>query len=195
MRRVAEELATLPIDRGPGAPAAAATPSQADQMILNYAILTGGLELLPQSIANLAVIPLQMKMVYRIGQNHGFTLDRASVKDFLGVLGIGLTGQMLENVARKVFRGLGRMAGGRILGSMTSNAAGAAVTFASTYALGRVAEAYYAAGRSLDAGALRDLLARETAKAKDLYESHRGEIEARARTIDVRQITSLVQGA
>ena len=47
-------------------------------MILNYSILNGALELLPQSMASMAIIPLQMKMVYRIGKEHGYELDRAT---------------------------------------------------------------------------------------------------------------------
>ncbi|MCK7498350.1 MAG: hypothetical protein MZW92_52755 [Comamonadaceae bacterium] len=52
-------------------------------MILNYAILNGALELLPDSLASMAIIPLQMKMVYRIGKSYGYELDRGHVKDFL----------------------------------------------------------------------------------------------------------------
>ena len=42
-----------------------------DSMMLKYVILNGALELLPQPIATMAIIPLQMKMVYRIGGVHG----------------------------------------------------------------------------------------------------------------------------
>ena len=48
--------------------AAAAAPSSAldaelDKSILNYALLNGALELLPQSWASMAIIPMQVKMV------------------------------------------------------------------------------------------------------------------------------------
>ena len=39
------------------------TPANTERMILNYAILNGALELLPQSLATMAVIPMQLKMV------------------------------------------------------------------------------------------------------------------------------------
>lgn len=97
--------------------------------------------------------------------------------------------------AAGISRGIGRIAGGGLFGSLGSKAAGAAVTFAATYALGRVAEVYYAGGRQLDPAALRELLARETGTARELFERHRGEVEARAKAIDVRQITSLVRDA
>ena len=60
------------------------TDAEMDKMILNYSILNGALELLPQSLASMAIIPLQMKMVYRLGKVHGFELDRSSIKDFFG---------------------------------------------------------------------------------------------------------------
>src|SRR5690606_30801297 len=56
------------------APAATAAPTNAardaelDRSILNYAKLTGALELLPQSWASIAIVPLQVKMVYGIGK-------------------------------------------------------------------------------------------------------------------------------
>ena len=52
---------------GAGRPIVAAVPADAaalDATILNYAIVNGALELLPQSLASMAIIPLQMKMVY-----------------------------------------------------------------------------------------------------------------------------------
>ena len=43
--------------------------NEIDDMILNYSILNGALELMPQSLSTLAIIPLQMKLVYRIGED------------------------------------------------------------------------------------------------------------------------------
>ena len=73
-------------------------------MILNYAILNGALELLPESLATMAIIPLQMKMVYRVGMSHGFELDRGHIKDFIATLGVGLTSQYVEQIGRKADR-------------------------------------------------------------------------------------------
>jgi len=58
-------------------PAAAPVVNKPDNQrtILNYSILNGALELLPESLATMAILPLQMKMVYRIGKSHGFELD------------------------------------------------------------------------------------------------------------------------
>jgi len=40
-----------------------------------------------------ADIPLQMKMVYRIGKSYGFDLDRGHIKDFLATAGVGMASQ------------------------------------------------------------------------------------------------------
>ena len=86
---------------------------EVDKMILNYAILNGALELLPDSLATMAIIPLQMKMVYRIGKQHGYELDRGHIKELLGVAGVGLTSQVVEGYARKLLGGLlGKVGGG-----------------------------------------------------------------------------------
>ena len=94
---------------------AAAMNAESDKMILNYSILNAALELLPQSLATMAIIPLQMKMVYRIGKQHGFELDRGHIRDFLATVGVGLTSQVVEGYARKLLGGLiGKFAGGKM---------------------------------------------------------------------------------
>jgi uncharacterized protein (DUF697 family)/tellurite resistance protein len=128
----ADALATAPLDEvaagtSPGAaPAAPRSDAELDRMVLNYAIMNGALELLPQSMASMAIIPLQMKMVYRIGKAHGYELDRGHIKDLLAAMGVGLTGQYLEDVGRKLIGGLfGKVAGG-MAGALARGATGAA---------------------------------------------------------------------
>lgn len=168
--------------------AATMTQAELDKMILNYSILNGALELLPQSIASMAIIPLQMKMVYRIGKAHGFELDKGHIKDFLATLGVGLTSQYVEQFGRRLVGGLlGKVAGGigRSAGSMIT---GSAFSFATTYALGHVAKRYYAGGRSLSADSLKQAFSGVLGEAKQLQTKYLPEIQQRARTIDVSQI-------
>ena len=126
---VADALVTLPLPAaqpgsgtaakaGPVVASVAADAAELDKMIVNASILNGALELLPQSMASMAIIPLQMRLVYRIGKAHGYELDRGHIKDLLAAMGVGLTGQYLEEIGRKLIGGLfgkvaGRMAGGR----------------------------------------------------------------------------------
>jgi len=173
--------------------AATMTGAEMDKMVLNYAILNGALELLPQNLASMAIIPLQMKMVYRIGKAHGFELDRGHVKDFLATVGVGLTSQYLEQFGRKLVGGLlGKLAGG-IGRSLGSAATGAGVSFASTYALGQVAKRYYAGGRALSTDMLRQAFADVLGEAKGLQTRYLPEIEQRARTLDVAEVVRSVR--
>jgi len=173
--------------------AATMSGAEMDSMVLNYAILNGALELLPQSLASMAIIPLQMKMVYRIGKAHGFELDRGHVKDFLATVGVGLTSQYLEQFGRKLVGGLlGKLAGGlgRALGSA---AAGAGFSFASTYALGQVARRYYAGGRTLSTDMLRQAFSDMLGEAKGLQSRYLPQIEQRARSLDVGEVIRSVR--
>lgn len=110
-----------------------------EPMITRYAVLTGALELLPQAMAGLAIIPLQLKMVYRIGSHFGVGLDRNQVKELLATVGIGLTGQVVESMARRLLSGFGRKVVGKKAARLVGGAAGPAITFATTFALGHVA--------------------------------------------------------
>jgi len=177
---------TLPASGGPG------DAGELDRMILNYSILNGALELLPDSLATMAIIPLQMKLVYRIGKQYGFELGRGHVKDFLATAGVGLTSQVLETYATKLMRGLfGKVAGG--LGRMAAGqATSSAMSFATTYALGQAARRYYEGGRQFSAIQLRELFAGLLGEAKAVQTRYLPEIQQRSQTINVRELLPLV---
>ncbi|MEM6287512.1 MAG: DUF533 domain-containing protein [Bacteroidota bacterium] len=179
-------------------PAAVAEPPEAevDALVLRYAVTCAALELLPQTVATVAVVPLQTKMVYRIGLRHGHRLDATQAKELLATVGLGLTSQVVETYARDLVGGLLGGVAKKALGKKKGKkarkaaraAAGAAYAFAATYALGRVAEAYYAGGRRLDAGALRAQFDRHAEAGRALYETHRPAAEARAQATDLPAI-------
>ncbi|MBK7954859.1 MAG: DUF533 domain-containing protein [Candidatus Accumulibacter sp.] len=207
--RQAEEIAALPVATDspsavpPSAPPAAATApagyastmSEAaiDKAILNAAIVNGALELLPESLSTMAIIPLQMKLVYRIGQSYGFELDRGHIKDFLATLGVGLTSQYLEQAGRKLLGGLLGKVGGGLLRGIGKQAVSSGMSFASTYALGHVARRYYAGGRSFSAPMLREAFDNLLGEAKGLQTRYLPEMQARARSLDTAQIVELVR--
>lgn len=188
--QTASTLASAPVA---GAPVAGAAGSS-DEMILQHSILAGALELLPQSLATLAVIPVQLRLVYQIGQRHGQKPDAAQAKDLLATLGIGAATQVLDGVARRVLGGVARGVLGRLLGSLAGGVAGAAAgagtIFAATYALGHAAEQYYAQGRTLSPEDLRALFAKLRDQAQDLYPKVQAQIQERARTLDLQQVVS-----
>ena len=92
-----------------------------DSKILKASILNGAIELLPENLSTLAIIPLQMRLVYQIGQSYGYQLDSGHIKDFLATLGVGLTSQYLEQAGRKLLGGLlGKVGGGGALSPYAS---------------------------------------------------------------------------
>jgi uncharacterized protein (DUF697 family) len=168
--------------------------SELDKSILNTSILNGALELLPQSWATMAIIPLQVRLVYRVGKAYGVELDQGHIKEFIATIGVGMTSQVVENFARDLLGGLARKFLGKTAGKMVKTATGAAMSFATTYALGQVAKQYYAGGRRLSSVDLRALFGREVERAKALYAQHRPEIEQSAKTLDAKQVLSMVRG-
>ena len=169
--------------------------AEVDSSILKYAILNGALELLPQGLATMAIVPLQMKMVYGVGKAYGFSLDKGHIKELIATVGVGMTSQVVEGFARDLLGGLAKKFLGKTAGKIVKTATGAAMSFATTYALGQVAKQYYAGGRKLSSVDLRALFGREVERAKGLYAQHKPQIEQSARTLDPRQILSMVRGA
>lgn len=188
----ADAVAAMPIAAQaaiePVVAATAADGAALDRMILNYAILNGALELLPQNLASIAIIPLQMKMVYRIGRAHGFELDRGHIKDFLATAGVGLASQYVEQFGRKLLGGLLGQVAGSLGRGMGSAVAGGAFSFATTYALGQVARRYYAGGRTFSTQLLRQTYEELLVQGKSLQQQYLPQIREKAGTLDVVQV-------
>lgn len=199
----AEAMAELADDAAPATaavpgPITTATPSipdaEIDKSILNYAILNGALELLPQSWASMAIIPLQIKMVYGIGKTHGYELDQGHIRELLSTLGVGLTSQYLEQFGRKLLGGLLGKAMGSLGKQFGQSATSVAFSFASTYALGQVARRYYAGGRQMSTALLQESFQNLLGPAKEMQSRYLPQIQQKAGSLDVNQIMTLVRG-
>ncbi|MDP9601623.1 UNVERIFIED_ORG: uncharacterized protein (DUF697 family)/tellurite resistance protein [Variovorax paradoxus] len=179
------------------APSAPNTPDTAelDKSILNASILNGALELLPETLSTMAIIPLQMKLVYRIGKSYGYELDSGHIKDFLATVGVGLTSQYLEQAGRKLLGGLLGKVGGGLLRGLGNQAVSSGMSFASTYALGHVAKRYYAGGRTLSTQMLKDTFSGVVKEGQNLQTQYLPAIQEKARTLDAGKVLSLVRGA
>ena len=167
--------------------------AEMDKSILNASITNAALELLPESIASMAIIPLQLRLVYRIGKAYGYEMDSSNAKDFIATLGVGLTSQYVEQLGRKLLGGLLGGLGGGLGRSLGRQAASSGLTFATTYAIGRVAQRYYAGGRTLDAATLKQTFASLVAEARGMAPQYQSRIEQAAQTIDTRNLVALVK--
>ena len=163
-------------------------------MILKYSILNGALELLPETFATMAIIPMQMKMVYRIGKAHGVEQDRSLIKEFLATAGVGFGSQVVEGFARKLIGGFGKKLGGKTAGKIANQATGSAFSFASTYAIGHVAEKYHSGGKRLAGPEMKTLYSSLSEQARSLYTQHLPAIQERSKTLNPASILAMVRG-
>ena len=194
--RMAESIATAPIATAAAASvpkAAAVNEAELDRTILNAAILNGALELLPETLSTMAIIPLQMKLVYGIGKAYGYELDSGHVKDFLATAGVGLTSQYLEQAGRKLLGGVLRSMGGGLLGGLGGQAVSSGMSFASTYALGQLARRYYAGGRKFSADMLKQAYAGIVEEGRALQGEYLPAIREKARTLSPAKVLDLVR--
>ena len=167
--------------------------AELDKTILNASILNGALELLPQSWASMAIIPLQVRLVYRIGKAHGVELDQGHIKEFLATVGVGLTGQYIEQMGRKLVSGLLGKAAGRMIGGLGGAATSVAFSFATTYALGHLAKRYYAGGRVMSTDLLKRTYQELFTAAKGTQQQYLPAIQSRASTLTASEVVDLVR--
>jgi uncharacterized protein (DUF697 family)/tellurite resistance protein len=208
--RSASALAAAATEPPPAAAAAAAaavaatgtvlgkanvSDAELDKTIMTASITNAALELLPESLASMAIIPLQMRLVYRIGKAYGYEMDSTHAKDFIATLGVGLTSQYVEQFGRKLLGGLLGGLGGGIGRTVGRQAASSGLTFATTYAIGRVAQRYYAGGRTLDSATLKQTFSGLLAEARGMAPQYQAQIEQASRTIDTRNLLSMVRQA
>lgn len=165
-----------------------------DDFILQQAILTGALEILPDQLANIAILPLQLRLVYQIGQRHGQKLDVNQVKDLVATLGLGVAAQGVEGVVMNLVGGLAKGLLGGLVGGATRVATGAAISFSATYALGHVADQYYAAGRRLSRNDLLALFDRFKQDAKTIYPRVQSQIQAKSGTLNLQSLLAGLRG-
>jgi uncharacterized protein (DUF697 family) len=116
-------------------------------------------------LTDLMVVGFQVKLVRDIGQYWGHELDSESAKSLIGTIVGGAGLRIAVSNLMKFVPGWG-------------SAFGAATSFASTFAVGQVASAYFESGRSLDPNAMRDLFEKAKASGRETYASRKSEIDA-----------------
>jgi uncharacterized protein (DUF697 family)/tellurite resistance protein len=168
--------------------------AEMDKLILNASLLNGALELLPQSWASMAIIPLQIRMVYNIGKAHGVELDQGHIREFIAAAGVGLSSQYIEQFGRKLLGGLLGKVAGRLGAGIGGAATGMAFSFATTYALGQLARRYYAGGRVMSTALLKETFQGLLTPAKQLQTQYLPQIQQTASTLDAGKVLAMVRG-
>lgn len=138
---------------------------------LKYAILSAVLGAFPVPglaiLTDLAVVAVQVKLVRDIGQYWGHKVDQAAAKSLLLSLGLGTGARLAVNNLAKLVPGWG-------------SAVGATTSFASTWALGKVADEYFKSGAKADPAELRSSFQSAQKEGKSEYEAHKGEIAVKS---------------
>ena len=169
--------------------------AEADTMIRNSSILAGALELMPNAVASLAVVPVQMRLVYKIGKLHGIELDQKSVGELVATAGLATSSQLVEGFARRFLGGLTQKIGGSIGGAIGNQVASSGLAFATTYALGQLAKRYYGGGRSLSGLQLKETFSKLVEEAKGLQGRFTGDIQRKAKEVNPSQVGEVAKAS
>jgi uncharacterized protein (DUF697 family)/tellurite resistance protein len=185
----ASSLATAPIDK-PIDSSGASESDPLESLIVNHAMIAGALQLLPHALATLALVPVQSKMVYQIADNYGHKPSKENITDMLTVVGVGLTSQVVGGIARGLFRGIA----GRAIGGLAGTAANAALSFATTFALGGVAKRYYQQGRKLSGDELKQVFSERLETGKVVFTKYQAQIQEKAKSLQTQDLGALLRG-
>jgi uncharacterized protein (DUF697 family)/tellurite resistance protein len=195
----------LPVAAPPAAPAAPGAASRSggttldeaaeralDEKIRQAAILAGALELLPQGLATLGIVPVQLKLVADVGTAYGHRVDAGHARELLATVGLGISGQAVEGFARRFLGHVARRFAGRGMGALVNAATGAAATFAATWAIGEVAKSWYASGRTLDAADVQERFTRALEEGRAAFGGLQDAVEAKARSVSLPDLSRLI---
>ena len=167
---------------GPGKPVIG-DEAELDHKIREAAIFAAALEILPQNLASLGIVPVQLMLVADIGTAYGHKVDAGHAKELLATVGLGLGGQAIEGFARRLLGRLAGRVGGGALGGIVEAATGGVATFAATWAIGQVAKSWYASGRTLDRADLEARFARAAEDGRGAFDQLKGAVEEKVRTL------------
>jgi uncharacterized protein (DUF697 family) len=143
-----------------------------DQDVLKYSVLSAVLGAFPVpglAIAtDLAIVAMQVKLVRDVGQYWSHKVDKEAAKTLLAGLGLGTGARIaVSNLAKLV--------------PVWGSAFGATTAFATTWALGKIANQYFESGRQADLGELKKEMRAMEKRGKEAYAQQKDAIEAKRR--------------
>ena len=190
--READAIIGVPLQADPSrVPPASAHPIDAAtlaRIVDDYAVLTGALAARAEPLALLAAIPLQMKMIYRIGKAFGHEPDRGQIKALMSTVGVEPVSQYVEACGKLILAGALDRPRTQIEPSMEPSAA----CFAQTYALGHVAIRVHGDGVS-DVQLLHEDYAGAYVEGRTGFSARTDNVLARARQTEVNDLFNLVK--
>jgi uncharacterized protein (DUF697 family) len=156
---------------------AAKRSKEVDSDVIKYSVMSAVLGSFPVpgvAIAtDMGVVALQVKMVRDIGQYWGHKLDRAAATSLLGGLGLGTGMRIAVTNLAKLVPGWGSVVGGT-------------ASFASTWALGKVARKYFESGMKADVAGLKTEFQSAEKEGRAVFAKHETEIESKRKATTER---------
>lgn len=122
-------------------------------------------------VTDLGVIFLQASMARQIAAHWGQKLEGSALNSLLGTIAGGVGMRLAINTLVKFVPFLG-------------SAFGAVSSFATTWALGKVVDQYFASGGKLEPDAMKTLFRRAVEDGKAAYKSAKGAVEERGRALE-----------
>jgi uncharacterized protein (DUF697 family)/predicted GTPase len=150
--------------------------------IFGYAAAAAAADVVP--MAGLVAVPgLQAKMLHSLGEIYGVDWDRRTMADFAGALGTGVVVRTLSGFG---VRELAKLV--PIWGQTAGATAAAAMSFTTTYALGKAA-AYFLARRRQGAVADDSVLQAYKRALADAFEIRKQRNDGTSESSDSREVT------
>lgn len=141
-----------------------------DSILTRASILAGLTGAIPMPLVpDLMVVPMQIKLVYDTAALFGKRASKETIQLMFETLGVGVGARIGISALCKLVPGLGSLVG-------------AASSFASTYALGKVAYVYFEKEQSVSFEQLKDLYREEQARGKAEFQKQKGAIRDASRT-------------
>ena len=150
-----------------------------EKLLSRYAILTALTGAIPiPLVPDLMVVPMQISLVYKVAGLFGQTTDKNTVQLMFETLGVGTGVRIGISALSKFVPGWGSVVG-------------ATSSFATTFALGKVAYAFFESEGKKTIESLKPLFREEQQQGKQKYQEHRAALdEAQKEHADtLRQLT------
>lgn len=139
--------------------------SEANSLLTRYCILTGITGAIPVPLVpDLLVVPMQIKMVYDVAALFGQKTDKKTIQLMFETLGVGTGARLGVSVLSKFVPGWGSLVG-------------ATTAYATTFALGKVAWAYFKNDGKTPVESLKPLFKAEKEHGKQEFQKHKAALQ------------------
>jgi hypothetical protein len=165
-----------------------------DKQILDASITNAALEILPETLASMAILPLQVRLVYRIGKPTATSSTRATSRSSSRRSASGSPASTSSSSAASCSAASWARCSAEWVAPPATRRRAPGWRSRRRGRSARSRSSTTAAGRTLDSDKLKAAFAPLLAQGQALVDRYGGDIAQRARTIDVRNLPALIKG-